>query len=69
MYHKYNKSLLIKQYEIIQCTYMRHMGWGPGYKGLWVPTGKQETKEEGFLIMFDDNTIMRHVADTVSPIQ
>ena len=29
--HKYNKSLQIKQYPIIQCMYMRHMGWGPGY--------------------------------------
>ena len=31
VYHKYNKSLQIKQCKIIQCMYMRHMGWGPGY--------------------------------------
>ena len=31
VYHKYDKSLQIKQYQIIQCMYMRPMGWGPGY--------------------------------------
>ena len=31
VYDKYNKSLQIKQYQIIQCMYMRQMGWGPGY--------------------------------------
>ena len=33
VYHKYDKSLQIKQYQIIQCMYMRHMGSGPGYSG------------------------------------
>ena len=31
VYHKYDTSLQIKQYQIIQCMYMRPMGWGPGY--------------------------------------
>ena len=31
VYHKYNKSLEIKHYQIIQCMYMRPMGCGPGY--------------------------------------
>ena len=36
VYHKYHRSLQIKQYQIIQCMYMRPMGWGPGYKGSGV---------------------------------
>ena len=35
VYHKYDTSLQIKQYQIIQCMYMRPMGWGPGYRGLY----------------------------------
>ena len=31
VYHKYNKSLQIKQYQTIQCMYMRHIGWSAGY--------------------------------------
>ena len=30
VYHKCDKSLQIKQYQIIQCMYMRPMGWS-GY--------------------------------------
>ena len=41
VYNKCNKSLQIVQYQIIQCMYMRHMGWGPGYNARWYHNSKQ----------------------------